>query len=72
MQTLTPAVAGFVRGLGVTVFLSVLEYVGTHIGLSGLVSGTVATLIATLALAVEHQITAQTVVPQATVVPSNV
>lgn len=48
------SIQGFLRGLGVVVIFAVIEYVGAHIGTSGLVSNSAATIIASLCLAAEH------------------
>lgn len=51
------AVKGFFRGLGAVLVFSGLSFVGTHIGESGLVSGSSAALVTGLALAFEHLLT---------------
>lgn len=59
-MNITPAQLGFIRALGVAIVLFVLSYIGDASHLNGLVSDSVATLIAGLALGVEHYIQAKT------------
>lgn len=53
---MSPAILGFVRGLGTIILMSVLTYVGDASHLNGLVSAAGASIIAGLALALEHAI----------------
>jgi hypothetical protein len=53
---MSPSLLGFVRGLGFTVLLVVLNYLGDAAHLSGLVSVSTAALVSSLALALEHAI----------------
>lgn len=59
-MNLSPAVLGFMRGLGVAIVVAVLTYLGDAANLNGLVSPTLAALIAAIALAAEHGIQAKT------------
>lgn len=53
---MNPSTLGFIRAIGVVVLVSVLTYLGDASHLSGIASEGLATLIAALALAVEHAI----------------
>ncbi len=55
-MNLNPAVLGLVRGLGFTVLLAVLSFVGNAANLHGLVNESLAGLIAAGALALEHSL----------------
>lgn len=58
--TLSPAVIGFIRGLGMVALLAVLTYLGNAANLTGIVTPVLATLIASGALAFENSLTAKT------------
>ena len=57
---MNPALLGFLRGLGFTIILAGLTYLGDSANLSGVVSTGLATVIASLALALEHAIASST------------
>lgn len=59
-MTITPAQLGFVRAIGVAILLFVLSYLGDASHLNGVVSDSIATVIAALALAIEHNIESNT------------
>lgn len=56
MNTISPAVLGFLRALGTVALTAVLTYLGDATHLNGIVSGGIATLIAAIALGIEHNI----------------
>lgn len=58
MIKLSPAVAGFAKGLGIAVLLAVVSYFGDAAHLGGVVSPTLAVLIASIASAVESSLKA--------------
>lgn len=58
--TLSPAIIGFLRGLGMVALLAVLTYLGNAANLTGIVTPVLATLIASAALAFENSLTAKT------------
>lgn len=51
------ALVGFLRGAGVAILFAICQYIATHIGDSGLVSDTIAGVISSAALAMEHVFT---------------
>lgn len=53
---MNPAILGLVRGLGVVVATAVLTYFGDAAHLNGIVSVSVAGIISSLALMLEHAI----------------
>jgi hypothetical protein len=57
---MNPATLGFVRALGTVALVAVLSYLGDAAHLSGIVSDSLATVIAALALGLEHSIESQT------------
>jgi hypothetical protein len=59
-MNISPAVLGFLRTLLTVAIISVLSYLGDAAHLNGVVSASVATLIAALAMGAEHAIEANT------------
>ncbi len=55
-MNLNPAWLGFLRAVGVTVLVAILSYLGDAAHLNGLVSDSLATIIAAVALGIEHNI----------------
>ncbi len=53
---MSPAAIGFLRAVGVAALVAILAYLGDAAHLNGLVSDSVATIVAGLALALEHVI----------------
>jgi hypothetical protein len=60
MRFISPAFLGLIRGLGTAVLLAGLTYLGDASHLNGVVSVSVATVIAALALSLEHYIEGRT------------
>ncbi len=58
-MTTDPKVLGFIRALGVAVVMAILSFLGDAAHLSGIVSQSVAGIIAALALAAEHSMEAK-------------
>ncbi len=59
-MNISPAVLGFLRTLLTVAIIAILSYIGDASHLNGLVSGTLATLIAAIAMGLEHSIEANT------------
>lgn len=59
-MTISHGFLGFLRGLGMAVIMGALIFLANAANLHGFVPDTVAALIASLALAIEGYITAQT------------
>jgi hypothetical protein len=57
---MNPATLGFVRALGTVAVVAVLSYLGDAAHLNGIVSESVAAIIAALALGLEHSIEEKT------------
>ncbi len=53
---MSPALLGFIRGLGTIILMAVLTYLGDASHLNGIVSALGATLISGIALSIEHSI----------------
>ncbi len=60
MVTLSPAVLGFLRGIGVVVLAAVVTYLADATHLQGIVSAPVAALIAAVALGLEQHVSSTT------------
>lgn len=56
MITISPAVAGFIKGLGIVLLVSFLSYLGDATHLSGIMNPVVATMIAALASSFESHL----------------
>jgi hypothetical protein len=57
---MSPAVIGFLRAITVAIIMAVVSFLANAANLNGVVSGGLATLIAAVALAVEHSMAAGT------------
>jgi hypothetical protein len=57
---MSPALLGFLRGTGFALLVALLSYIGDATNLSGVLNPATASVIAALALAVEHAIEAKT------------
>lgn len=57
---MNPAVLGLIRGLGFAVLVAVLTFLGSATNLTGVLNPATASLVAALALALEHAIEART------------
>lgn len=57
---MSPAFLGFIRGIGFAVLVAILTFVGNAANLSGVLNPATASLIAALALAIEHAIQGST------------
>lgn len=56
---MSPAILGFVRAIGSIILMAVLAYLGDVSHLNGIVSASLATVIAGIAMSVEHMIEAK-------------
>ena len=57
---MSPLLLGFLRGIGFAVLGAVLVYLGDATNLTGILNPSTATIIAALALGIEHSIEAKT------------
>ncbi len=57
---MSPALLGFLRGVLFAVVVAILTYLGDATNLSNLLNPTTASVVAALALAIEHSIEAKT------------
>lgn len=53
---MSPALLGFLRGIGMVVLAAVLSYLGDEANLSGIVSASLATIVSGIALSLEHSL----------------
>ncbi len=60
MFNISPAVLGLLRGVGFVVLTSVLTYLGNATNLTSVLSPQVASIIAIIALALEHKVEGKT------------
>ena len=51
---MSPALIGFLRGLGLVILMAILAFLANATNLNGLVNPTVGSLIAIIALTLEH------------------
>ncbi len=55
---MSPAILGAVRGLGIALLFALVSWLANAANLHGLVNDTVATVVAAVALAIEHKMEA--------------